>query len=153
MKQNSKNTTKQAKNVKARKLYKAISIGIWGAILWAFVAYVCYWLNLSKISPSHLSKLFIKNSLIFHWQGILLAFGILIFLSILFSVIYVFLFSHLYTPWIGVACGIVLSAIWINWRNLDTNSIASMVSVFTLYGVFVGYSLSMEFASLNKKQP
>lgn len=135
-----------------RKLKEAFSIGIWGALIWSFVGYIGYWLNLSKISPSHISKTFIKSEYLFHWQGILFSLLLLVFFSIIVSLLYVFFFSHIYTPWIGIALGAVIWYGLLGWRKIDMNSFATTLSIFILYGAFVGYSLSIEFSSVEKSK-
>ncbi len=151
MKRHHKTDRKKIKSKLKRKVFEAISIGIWGAVIWSIVGYFVYWLNLAKISPAHISKGLIDTKLLFHWQGILLSLFILIGISILFSLIYVFLFSRIYTPWIGIILGGVIWYILLGWRRLDINTIASTISLFILYGAFVGYTLSVEFSSLEKK--
>lgn len=140
------------RNTNIRKLFEAFSIGIWGAIIWGIIGILIHWFNLSKVSPIHISKIFLKEQLIFKWQGILIAFLLLTLCSILFSLIYVFLFSRFYTHWIGIVMGAILWAVTLGWQKLGINSMSATFCLFILYGAFIGYSLSVEFSSLEKNQ-
>lgn len=151
MKQENKNEQAKKNSIIQRKIIAAIKIGFWGALIWGGIGYLVYWFNLVKLSPSHISRLFLKSNLIFQWQGIITSFAMLICISILLSLIYVFLFSHIYTPWIGIILGGFVWYIMLGWRKLDMITISSTASLFILYGAFIGYSLSMEFSSLEKK--
>lgn len=152
MRQEENTNPKRATSSTKRKIVEALSIGIWGAVIWSVFGYICYWLNLAKVSPAHISKVIIKESMMFQWQGLLISILLLICLSIIFSLIYVFIFSHIFTPWIGIIFGCIIWYAMLGWRKLDINTIASTISLFILYGAFIGYSLSIEFSSLEKKE-
>lgn len=134
-----------------RKWKESLSIGIWGAIIWSLFGYLTFWLNLSDYSPSHFGKRILNPDYLFHWQGILITLLLIIFCSIILSFFYTIFFAHLFTPWIGAAMGVALWYIFVGWRDVSYTTLASTFSLFVLYGIFIGYSLSMEFTSIEKE--
>lgn len=146
--QQRKLTSNKASRKWIRKWKESLSIGIWGALIWSFIGYFSYWLNLSDYSPSHFGKPFLNPDYLFRWQGILLSISIVIIMSIILSFIYSLFFSHILTPWIGAALGAVLWYILVGWRDVSFTTLLSTFSLFVLYGIFIGYSLSMEFSSM-----
>ncbi|CCQ94451.1 conserved membrane hypothetical protein [[Clostridium] ultunense Esp] len=131
---------------KTRWLY-ALEVGFFGALIWSGVLYLLYWLRLSKLSPSHIAQGFLKPEYLFRWEGVFFSLILLALYSILVSFLYVYTLARINSPWLGVALGIILWSAMMGWRSMDWNTLASTLSIFVLYGVFVGYSLSAEFSS------
>lgn len=132
---------------RVRRWIYALEVGFFGTLIWSFVLYLLHWLHLSKVSPSHMAKFFLKEEVLFRWEGILFSFIFLSVASILVSLLYVYTVSWIGSPWLGIALGILLWSLFMGWRYMDWNTFASTLTVFILYGLFVGYSLSVEFSS------
>lgn len=145
-----KTSSKGIQNIK-RKWKESLSIGVWGAIIWSLFGYLSYWLNLSDYSPSHFGKRILNPDYLFHWQGILITEIVIIFFSVVLSFLYAVCFGHLLTPWIGAAIGAILWYVFVGWRDVALTTLTSTFSLFVLYGIFIGYSLSMEFTSIEKE--
>ncbi|HJV45017.1 MAG TPA: YqhR family membrane protein [Bacillota bacterium] len=150
--------TEERTNIKAKKIRSAVSVGASGGLFWSFVCYLLHFLNFTSIGPSVLIQPF--------WDGMghrplahILGMGVAAILGILFAVIYVFTMSKFYQPFIGVAYGIVLFAIFFYLFNpifsltnkpihqMGINTFATMLCLFVLFGLFIGFSLSVEFSS------
>lgn len=132
---------------RVRRWMYALEVGFYGTLVWSLILYLLYWLHLSKLSPSHITQFFLKQEILFRWDGILFSFIFLSIGSVLVSLLYAYTLSWIGSPWLGVALGLLLWSLLMGWRFMDWNTFSSTLTVFILYGLFVGYSLSVEFSS------
>lgn len=136
----------------------ATLVGTIGGVFWSMIGYAFYLMNFSKIGPSVIvSPMFAEETAT---KPIAQFVGIAVFaaLSILFSILYVFLFSKYYTPWIGVVSGALLFVLFFYGVNpllqltdepllqIGINTFTTMLCLFVLYGLFIGFSLSAEYS-------
>lgn len=140
-----------------KKVKEAIIVGLFGAIIWNLLGYVAYLFRFTSIGPVIYAKPFLSAE----WEkqplGHLAGIGVFSIFSILFALFYVFFFSKYSQPWIGIAFGVVLWSLFFLLigpmfalikpvAQFDVNTIVTQLSLYILYGLFVGYSLSVEFS-------
>ncbi|MCR6096682.1 hypothetical protein HXA34_08980 [Salipaludibacillus agaradhaerens] len=131
-------------------------IGFVGGLFWGFIGYVAYLLNFVSFGPSFLLMPWAlgtwKYTQTGQWIGILFI-GIL---SIGIAFIYRALFAKVNKFWPGLVYGGIL---WVltfvllyplyehaeNVVKFDVNSNVTSLSLFVLYGLFIGYSISYEY--------
>lgn len=142
-----KNKKSNKKQFRHTKFSFSLHIGISAALIWSGLGYLCYWLNFSKLSPSHFVVRWIKEEYLFRLEGIVTSILLILALSLLFAISYAYSLSHINTPWLGAALGVILWVIMFSWREMDRNTFYTTLSMLLLYGVFIGYSLSAEFSS------
>lgn len=152
-----------SKETRTSKIRTAIQIGAVGGIFWAAVNYVLYFMNFTYISSSVFIKPFIQPSSADKPMTQLIGIGFAAILSILFALAYVFTLSRFYSPWIGIGTGAALFAIFYYIlsplfhltekpiHQIGMNTFATELCLFILYGLFVGFSLSSEFASKKER--
>lgn len=131
-------------------------IGFIGGIFWGLIGYIAYLLNFISFGPSFLLMPWAlgiwKYTETGHWLGILVI-GIM---SIGIAFIYRALLAKVNKFWPGLVYGGIL---WIltflllyplyehakNVVKLDLNSTITSLSIYVLYGLFIGYSISYEY--------
>ncbi|MEX2415852.1 MAG: YqhR family membrane protein [Paenibacillaceae bacterium] len=147
-----------------KKIYFALYIGFFAGIIWGFVRWMFYFFEFTKVSPAFLIEPFFRKEFMHSWIGHLSGIGAFILLSIVASILYAIILHKKKSPWLGIAYGMVwwvfiyvligpsigmLPAVW----SLDLNSILSDACVFTLWGVFIGYSIALEFTDVRNYEP
>ncbi|MEX1029382.1 MAG: YqhR family membrane protein [Paenibacillaceae bacterium] len=147
-----------------KKIYFALYIGVYAGIIWGLVRWMFYILQFTKVLPAFLIKPFFSKTFVHSWIGHLSGIGAFILLSFIASLIYAIFLRKLKGPWPGIIYGIVWwfvvcvligplirmqPALW----KLDLNSILCDACVFTLWGVFIGYSITLEFTDERNYEP
>lgn len=135
---------------------RVVSVGFFGGLVWGFVGYVAYYLNLSKVGPALIWAPWALGKWKSQWLGQLLGVAAISLLSILIAIGYRYLFSKIKSMVAGIVFGIALWAIVFYllhpiFPNLEPmneigrNTIATTLCLYIMYGVFVGYSISFEY--------
>ncbi|RXT13766.1 YqhR family membrane protein [Ammoniphilus sp. CFH 90114] len=146
-------------DVKMRKIKAAMIIGGIGGAFWTMLGYVAYFMNFTKVGPSLFVTPFFQPELVDRPLAQFTGVGFATVLSILVALAYVFTLARFYSPWIGIGLGVggfgffyyVLNPL-IGFTNkpihvLGMNTFTTELCLFILWGLFVGFSLSTEFAS------
>lgn len=151
---NKKNQDNQSLNKK--KLRMGVSVGLASGIIWGTIALAAYYLQFTDIGPSIYAKPLLNPDYVLKWKGHLIGLLFYIFFSIIVSLIYAFSLSRFNSPWIGIFYGAALwGLVFIllnplldltkNFTELGVNTITVMLCLYILAGLFIGYSLSIEF--------
>lgn len=151
---NKKNEGNQSLNQK--KLRMGVSVGLASGIIWGTIALAAYYLQFTDIGPSIYAKPLLNPDYVLKWHGHLIGLLFYIFFSIIVSLIYAFSLSRFNSPWIGIFYGAALwGLVFIllnplldltkNFTELGVNTITVMLCLYILAGLFIGYSLSIEF--------
>lgn len=149
--------------MKKDRIKSALLIGAAGGAFWSLLGYVFYFMNFSKIGPAIVVRPLFATEMadkpIAHFAGIV----VFTALSIVFALLYVARFSKYYTPWIGVAGGALLFGLFYYAVNpllrltsqplhqMGMNTFTTQLCLFILHGLFVGFSLSAEYSSKERK--
>lgn len=136
-------------------------IGFIGGFLASLFSYFAFYLNFSRIGPALVLMPFSvggwKNTYIGQYVSVI----IIALISIGVAYIYASLFKKKLRVWIGALFGLIL---WIivfyilhplfpglkPVHQLDTNTIITSLSVYVVYGVFIGYSISYAYWQIAK---
>ncbi|WP_280768403.1 YqhR family membrane protein [Salipaludibacillus daqingensis] len=131
-------------------------VGFVGGILWSFIGYIAYFLNFSKVGPSMILLPWAlgdwKHGHLGHWIGILVI-GVL---SIGVAFVYRLVFSKINSIWPGILFGAGLWMIVFGFLhplfeeveslvNMDLNTLITTLSLYVVFGLFIGYSISYEY--------
>jgi hypothetical protein len=134
----------------------SLYIGLFAGLIWGAVKMLEFALRFTQVVPGFLLEPFFRHAFLVTWQGILLGYASFILFSIAAAFLYGAFLRKLKGPWPGLAYGVVwwgliflligpftemVPAI----TQLDINSFATDLSLFLLWGMFIGYSISMEF--------
>lgn len=156
--QNNQNNQNNQSNqsINQKKLRMGLSIGLASGIIWGAISLAAYYLQFTDIGPSIYAKPLLNPDYVLKWQGHLIGLLFYIFFSIIVSLIYAFLLSRFNSPWVGIFYGaalwgfvfIVLNPLFNLTKKiteLGINTISVMLCIYILAGLFIGYSLSVEF--------
>ncbi|HLQ71372.1 MAG TPA: YqhR family membrane protein [Bacillota bacterium] len=142
---------------------KALYTGFIGGIMSGTFGYIMYYFNISKVSP----KSFVLTS----WNhaswtdgklGIVLSIILIGLLSIVVAFLYFLLLKKVNTIWMGVVFGAILWGIVFYplhplfpgvpaLTEFESSTIISTLSLYVLYGVFIGYTISYDYAVYRHK--
>ncbi|UJL44822.1 hypothetical protein KFZ58_10245 [Virgibacillus sp. NKC19-16] len=145
-------------------LSRSLLTGFIGGMLWGFIGVIMYYFNFSEVSlKSYLLRSWTTAAWTDTWLGDVVSILLISVISIVTAFIYHGLFKKINSMWIGIAYGIilwgivfyVLQPIFQNVppvADLSANTIVSTISLYILYGTFVGYSISYDFHDTKLKE-
>lgn len=142
----------------------AVNIGFFAGFIWGGIKIVEFAMRFTEVVPGFLLEPFYRHAYLVTREGILLGWISFIVFSILASLIYMVLLRKMRGPWPGIAYG----AVW--WaflyllagpltemippvKQMDLNSFVSDLGLFLLWGLFIGYTISVEFTDESKREP
>lgn len=142
----------------------ALNIGFFAGLIWGIANVLLYYLGFTKVIPAYLAEPIIAHDTITSWKGHLIGLLFFILFSILTSLLYTLLFRKVKGPWLGIAYGLFWWAMLYvvvgpplemikKLSELDRNSITSGVCLFILWGVFIGYTVALEFTDERQREP
>jgi len=147
-----------------KKIYFALYIGFFAGLIWGLVRWIFDFFDFTKVLPGFLIEPFFPKDFMHSWVGHITGIGAFILMSIVASLLYAVFLSKKEGPWPGILYGMIWWVFvyvligpvigmlpWI--RTLDLNSILSDACVFTLWGVFIGYSIGLEFTDVRNYEP
>jgi hypothetical protein len=142
----------------------ALYIGFYAGLIWGGLKVIEYFMKFTSIVPGFFVELFFKHEFLMTWQGYLTGWAFFILFSILASFIYMAALSRVLGPWMGVAYGLLWWCLlylfigplagmmqWIN--KLDLNTIITDVCLFAVWGLFIGYSIAVEYTDERTREP
>ncbi|MFC4558787.1 YqhR family membrane protein [Virgibacillus kekensis] len=148
----------QNKQEKPRSLVtRSLITGFVGGLFWGAIGVVLYFFNFSEVSPkSYLIRSWVTADWTDNWLGNILSIVMVGVISLLTSFIYFGLFKKINSIWMGVGYGLIL---WVlvfyilqpifpnipDLLELNRYTIVSTLCLFTLYGTFIGYSISYDY--------
>ena len=146
-------------DITRRKIKSAVVVGGVGGAFWSFIGYAAYFMNFTLIGPSIWIKPFVTEDFLVQPLAHLIGIAVGTFLSILVAFLYAFTLAKYYAPWIGLGFGLALFLLTyyvINpllaltkkpIHNMGVNTFTTEICLFLLFGLFIGFSLSVEYSS------
>ncbi|MCJ8011203.1 YqhR family membrane protein [Paenibacillus sp. KQZ6P-2] len=142
----------------------ALELGFFAGLFWGFIHWVFYTFHFTKVIPGYLGEPFFNHSFLKSGAGQLAGWLLFIAFSTIASIIYVFLFRKKKGPWPGILYGLVWWCIIFviigpplhmmkPIGQLDWNSIVSEFCLYILWGLFIGYTVSVEFNDERLREP
>jgi len=154
-------TVKQPVSVRTKKIKSATSIGIAAGFIWGLFSLLAYYLQFTDVGPSIYAKAVLNPDYMLKWQGHLIGVVFFHFFTLILAFIYVAFFTRFKTAWAGIIYGVawwfivfyLVNSVFhltkpVKELGFNTNSV--MVCLYILIGLFIGYSLSVEFNSEDK---
>lgn len=148
----------------AKRWFFACYVGLYGGLIWGALRWLFYVLKFSKVLPGFLIEPWFRKSFMHSWQGHLTGLGAFVLLSVAAALLYAALLWKAKGPWPGIAFGAawyVLLMLGIapawgmipRWKELWPDSASSELCLFLLWGVFIGYSIALEFTDERPREP
>lgn len=144
------------KELKTNRWFFALYIGFFAGLIWGAVKIIGYFFKFTTVVPGFLVESFFKHEFLVTWQGYLTGWAFFTLFSIFASFFYMIVLAKLKGPWMGLAYGAIWwAAIYLfvgpltgmmKWLyQLDSNTIISDFCLFILWGLFIGYSIALEY--------
>lgn len=129
--------------------------GLIGGIFFSSLAYLFYIFNFTNIHPRVILEPWALGTWKYGWLGTVISIILIGVISIVAAIIYYAVLRKINNMWMGVAYGIILFLIVFfvlnpifpgikPWRELDLNTIVTSICLYSLYGLFIGYTISYE---------
>lgn len=134
----------------------AVYIGFFAGLIWGLIGWTLYYFKFSSVLPAFLLEPFFRKSFMHSWSGHSAGLAAFIIYSIVAALLYTIILIKLRGPWPGVVFGLVcwgITFLWIGpfagmlppFRKLSMETHVTEACRFLLWGVFIGYSISLEF--------
>jgi hypothetical protein len=158
------NQHQQRKNTYTNVFTFALELGFFAGLIWGTMHWIFYIFKFTKVIPAYLAEPFFKHEFLKSGAGHLIGLLTFIAFSIAASLIYATLFRKMKGPWPGVIYGmlwwfIVFVAVGPFLqivKSLSGLSVTTLISEFCLYllwGLFIGYTINMEFTDERIREP
>ncbi|WP_100404769.1 YqhR family membrane protein [Bacillus solitudinis] len=141
---------------------KVVLIGFFGGLIWSLVGYIAFYFNFMRIGPALILMPWAFGDWKNTYIGQLIGVGMIAILSIGVAFLYKLILQKFHSIWAAMGFGTglwllvfyVLNPIFPGLKavqNLDFNTIASTLCLYVIYGLFIGYSVSYEYAQQHRK--
>ncbi|WP_078552912.1 YqhR family membrane protein [Bacillus alkalicellulosilyticus] len=141
---------------------KVATIGFVGGVFWSLIGYLAFFFNFMRVGPALVLMPWALGDWKNGYIGQIVGIFVLGLLSILAAFLYKIVLRKFDNIWAGMFFGGALWFLVFYFLNplfhglkpltqLDINTIITSLSLYILYGVFIGYSISYEFVEMNQK--
>ncbi|MBD0380744.1 YqhR family membrane protein [Paenibacillus sedimenti] len=150
--------------IKTNRWLFALYIGFFAGLILGALKIVEQYLKFTKIVIGFLVEPFFKHDFLLTWQGTLIGWGFFTLFSIVAAYLYMVTLWRLQGPWWGIAYGAIWwcalylligplagMTYWID--DLDLNSVISDFCLFLVWGMFIGYSIAVEYTDERAREP
>ncbi|MHA7579755.1 YqhR family membrane protein [Paenibacillus vandeheii] len=142
----------------------AVELGFFAGFIWGGLHWLSYLLHFTIVPLGFLAEPFFKHNFIYTAAGHLTGWLFFIFFSLIASLIYTFTLKKFKGPIPGMIYGMVWWLIIFvlvgpkldmvkPLNRLTWDSIITEFCFFLLWGLFIGYTVAMEFTDERKREP
>jgi hypothetical protein len=142
--------------VRSKPLPFALQVGFFAGVIWGAVRWLLYYFGFTDVIPGFLVEPFFKHDFLNGTGGYVVGYASFIVMSMIAALIYVLFAKLLKGPLPGILYGLLwfglvylligpMVGMLLPIGKLDWDSIWTDFSVFVLWGVFIGYTITMEF--------
>jgi hypothetical protein len=136
--------------------------GLFGGIFWGTIGYISYFFNFTDVAPNAILEPWTLGDWKKGWLGTVISIFLMGVLSVIVAYVYYFTLRKVKGIWFGWGYGIVLFLMVFFVLNplipsikplfeLSRDTIITSVCLFSIYGIFIGYSINYEY-ELSKVQ-
>ena len=141
-----------------------LMLGIYAGLIWGLMRWLMYIVNFTSVIPGFLLEPFFRRSFLETYWGNLLGLGSFIVFSIVAAYIYKALLGKFTGPWAGIVYGVLwwgvlfasvgpLLGLMAPLQQLGWNTIIAELCVFTVWGLFIGFTIAFEFNNEESREP
>ncbi|WP_240647363.1 YqhR family membrane protein [Paenibacillus nanensis] len=141
-----------------------LEIGCYAGLFFGVIRWISYEMNFTRVLPGFLLDSFFSHDFLRSWWGISAGIACFIALSIVAALLYKVALGKFKGPWAGIFYGIGWWAVLFGlicpllgmtpWMNkIGWNTIFTELSVMTVWGLFIGFSIAFEFTDEASREP
>jgi len=145
-------------------VWYCIQLGFFAGLIWGMVRWLLYMFHFTKVIPGFMAEPFFRHSFLLTGWGHLSGIGCFIVFSIAATFLYKLVLGRIRGPWAGLGYGALWWAILFAaagpmmkvtppLKKLGMDSMISELSVFLLWGLFIGYTIAFEFLDEASHEP
>ncbi|MCG7406287.1 YqhR family membrane protein [Paenibacillus sp. ACRRX] len=149
---------------KTNPFWFAMQLGMFAGLIWGGLRWMAYAFHFTIVVPGFLIEPFYNHSYLVTARGGAAGYVVFIGFSMLASVIYTMFMKKIPGPWAGIVYGIVWWVILFvavgpmikmmpPVTKTTWNSIYTDFCLFLLWGLFIGYTVAMEFNDERLREP
>jgi uncharacterized membrane protein YagU involved in acid resistance len=138
-------------------------IGFFAGLIWGGVKMIEFAMRFTQVVPGFLVEPFFQHAYLVTYMGLAIGYGSFILFSVVAALLYSLFLRKLKGPWIGIGYGLAwwgllyllvgpLTDMVRPVTQLDINSFVTDLSLFILWGLFIGYSIAMEFTNEQSRE-
>lgn len=142
----------------------ALELGFFAGVIWGGVQGFFFFMRFTSVIPGYLAEPFFKTSYLKTQPGYYVGWLFFTLFSIIAALIYTLAFRKLKGPWPGIAYGIIWWAIIfllagpmlhmvLPFKKLTINSHISEFCIYLLWGLFIGYTVAVEYTDERDREP
>ncbi len=143
-------------------LRRALQTGFIGGVFWGLMGKVMHYFNFTEISAkAYVLHSWTRSTWTFRWYSEIIVLLIIGVISMVVAILYYAVLKKVNSLWVGMIYGGILWALIMlvvtpfytmipNLKELELKTIISTLSLFSLYGLFIGYSISYDYAMFQK---
>lgn len=142
----------------------AVQLGFFAGLLWGAVRWFCYTFHFTKVLPGFIADMFYTSDYLRTMPGQFVGWAYFIAFSIIASLLYTFLLKKAKGPWPGIVYGLLWWGIIFLWigppfgmtlpiQLLGWNTFWTELCLFLLWGIFIGYTVAIEFNDERVREP
>ncbi|WP_379161901.1 YqhR family membrane protein [Paenibacillus sp. sgz5001063] len=140
----------------------ALELGYFAGLIWGGARWLMYAMHFTKVLPGFLAEPFFKHDFLKTSAGHLIGYLFFIAFSVIVTLLYVLIFRKLKGPLPGMIYGVLwwsaifLAGSWLFLQQrpfrLPWNSVISEFCIFLLWGLFIGYTVAIEYTDERKRE-
>ncbi|MFC0216085.1 YqhR family membrane protein [Paenibacillus chartarius] len=138
-------------------------IGFFAGLIWGGLRIVEYYFRFTDVVPGFLVEFFFRHDFLTTPWGGVVGWGAFIIFSIVAAELYAAFLFKVKGPWIGLMYGLLWWGLlyllvgpmtgMLPWLyEIGWNSIITDVCLYALWGLFIGYSISVEFTDERNRE-
>ena len=138
------------------------TVGLFAGLIWGSLNMLFQYLDFTNVEPAFFMKTWYVEDYFHSRGGQIVGLFWFVVLSIAASLLYAAVLRKVRGPWMGIAYGLLWWALLYalvgpligsseSIFTLDKNSFWTSLSLYILWGVFIGYSISFEFTDEQKR--
>ncbi|SDR89724.1 Conserved membrane protein YqhR [Paenibacillaceae bacterium GAS479] len=141
-----------------------LMIGFWGGLIWGGIHWLMYTFRFTPVLPGFMAEPFYRRSFLVTGWGHVAGLVYFILFSILAALLYKLLLGRFQGPWPGLIYGLLwwtmiflafgpLLGMMNPVNQLGWGGVLSELSLFAVWGIFIGYSIAFEFNDEASREP
>ena len=142
----------------------SMGIGFFAGLFFSVLRWISYEMNFTKVIPGFMLDNFFKQDFLRSGWGVVFGVAGFILFSVVTALLYMVVLGRLKGPWPGIFYGLAWWAIIFaglgpllgitGWLNVvGWNTVFTEACIFTVWGLFIGYSIAFEFTDEASREP